>query len=363
MKDKLNAIQERFQELERQLSDPQVVRSPDRLRETAQEHAELKDIIGVHEQLKSLEKEIADNEELMRSGDAEIAELARQELEQLYNRREELAGKVRSLLVPRDPMEKKNVILEIRAGTGGEEATLFARELFEMYLRYAEKQGWKTENLSMNGSEQGGLKEVIALIKGGDVYRHLQYESGVHRVQRVPVTESQGRIHTSAVTVAVLPEAEDVDIEVNEEDLKVDVFRAQGAGGQHVNTTDSAVRITHLPTGTVVVCQDERSQHKNRAKAMKILRSRLLEMERDRQHRERAELRKSMVKSGDRSEKIRTYNFPQGRVTEHRTNFSLYKLERIMLGEIEEIINSLINHDTELKLEAVADSKTEEAAR
>jgi peptide chain release factor 1 len=211
----------------------------------------------------------------------------------------------------------------------------------------------------MSSSEQGGVKEIIALIKGENVYRHLQYESGVHRVQRVPVTESQGRIHTSAVTVAVLPEAEDVDIRINEDELKTDVFRAQGAGGQHVNTTDSAVRITHLPTNTVVVCQDERSQHKNRAKAMKILKSRLLDIEREKQHRERAELRKSMVKSGDRSEKIRTYNFPQGRVTDHRNNFSLYKLERVMQGEIDEIINALINHDTELKLQAVAESGAE----
>jgi len=247
MEDKLIAIQERFRELERKLSDPEVVRSPDRLREAAQEHSELKEIIEVHEKLKDLEQQIADNEELERSGDHEIAQLARQELDELYEKRKELTAEVRTLLVPRDPMEKKNVILEIRAGTGGEEATLFARELFEMYLRYAEKQGWKTEYLSMSSSEQGGVKEIIALIKGENVYRHLQYESGVHRVQRVPVTESQGRIHTSAVTVAVLPEAEDVDIRINEDELKTDVFRAQGAGGQHVNTTDSAVRITHLP--------------------------------------------------------------------------------------------------------------------
>ncbi|MFO8057042.1 MAG: peptide chain release factor 1 [bacterium] len=361
MEDKLAAIQERFQELERQLADPEVVRSPDRLREAAQEHSELKEIIEAHERLKSLEQQIQDNEELGRTGDAEIARLAREELSELYGEREELRGEIRSLLVPRDPMEKKNVILEIRAGTGGEEATLFARELFEMYLRYAEKQGWKMESLSVSHSEQGGIKEVIALIKGGEVYRYLQYESGVHRVQRVPVTESQGRIHTSAVTVAVLPEAEDVDVEVNEDELKVDVFRSQGAGGQHVNTTDSAVRITHLPTSTVVVCQDERSQHKNRAKAMKILKSRLLEVERERQHRERAELRKSMVRSGDRSEKIRTYNFPQGRITDHRIKLSLYKLERVMQGELDEIIDSLIRHDTDLKLEAAAESGRDRA--
>jgi len=281
-------------------------------------------------------------------GDPELVPLAAEELAGLERRRGALEDMLKKLLVPKDPLEGKNIILEIRAGTGGDEAALFARDLFDMYLRYADRQGWKVEILSHHPTGKGGYKEVIARIEGKGVYGRLRFESGVHRVQRVPETEAQGRIHTSAATVAVLPEAEDAEVEVDEKELKIDVFRSSGPGGQGVNTTDSAVRITHLPTNMVVVCQDERSQHKNKAKAMKILKSRLLEIERERQEQERTALRRSQVRTGDRSEKIRTYNFPQNRVTDHRLGLTVHQLDRVLEGELDSFVEALrANHQAE----------------
>jgi peptide chain release factor 1 len=276
--------------------------------------------------------------------DPDMRKLAREEIDTLQSSLAQMEEKLKILLLPTDPNDEKNIILEIRAGTGGEEAALFAADLFSMYTRYAELKRWKTDILSQNSTGIGGFKEIITLIEGTDVYSRLKLESGVHRVQRVPETETQGRIHTSAVTVAVLPEAEEVDVDIHSEDLRIDVFRASGHGGQHVNVTDSAVRITHLPTGLVVTCQDEKSQHKNKAKAMKVLRSRLLDMQQAEQHWKISEERRSMVGSGDRSEKIRTYNFPQGRVTDHRIGLTLYRLEDVLQGQLDMLFDPLITH-------------------
>ncbi len=355
MWDKLEQMAARYEEIERKLADPRVLKSPEMLREAGREHAELRELMEVYARLKKTDARIEDSEQLVHGPDQELAALARDELRELKAEREELAERIRRLLVPRDPLAGKNIILEIRAGTGGEEAALFARELFEMYHRFADNQGWRTEVLSLSAAEKGGFKEVIALISGREVYGKLRYESGVHRVQRVPVTEAQGRIHTSAVTVAVLAEAEDVDVKIDEADLKVDVFRSQGAGGQHVNTTDSAVRITHKPSGLVVVCQDERSQHKNRAKAMKILRARLLDLETTRQQEERTAMRRSMVGRGDRSEKIRTYNFPQNRVTDHRVGLTIHRLAAVMQGDLAELTEALAAQDRAEQLAGTAD--------
>lgn len=326
------------------LQDPEVVTSPDRLKETAREHAELRELMAAYKRHLQVKEEIEESEEIIGGDDPDLSVLAKDDLKSLNAERADLKARMKTLLVPKDPLDGKDIIIEVRAGTGGDEATLFAGELFSMYMKFAEAKGWKTEVLSTSPSEQGGVKEIVAQVSGREVYGHLRYESGVHRVQRVPVTESQGRVHTSAVTVAVLPEAEEVDVQINDADLKIDVYRSQGAGGQHVNTTDSAVRITHKPSGMVVVCQDERSQHKNRARAMKILRARLLDLEQQRQQDERAAVRKSMVRSGDRSEKIRTYNFPQGRVTDHRIGLSLYKLDRIMEGDLDELVEGMATH-------------------
>lgn len=350
MWEKLEELASRYEELTRMLSDPAVISSPERLKEAGREHAELRELMETYERYRKVARGISEAEEILGGDDPELASLAREEAHDLEREKEEIEKLIRLLLIPKDPLDGKNIIIEIRAGTGGEEAALFARELFDMYRKYAEEKGWRSEVLSSSPSDQGGFKEVIAQITGREVYGHLRYESGVHRVQRVPVTESQGRIHTSAVTVAVLPEAEEIDLHIDETDLKIDVFRAGGPGGQHVNTTDSAVRITHKPTGLVVVCQDERSQHKNRAKAMKILRARLLDLERQRQQDERASLRRSMVRTGDRSEKIRTYNFPQGRMTDHRIGLTLYKLDRVMEGELDDIIEALAAHYSAEKL-------------
>ena len=358
MQDKLAVLSARYQELTLLLGNPEVISSPDRLREAAREHSQLKNLVETYQRYQFLSRRLEETEEIARGNDPELAALAKDEIRDLREQKERTESQLKTLLLPRDPLEDKNAVLEIRAGTGGEEAALFARELFEMYRRYAERQGWRIEVLSTSASEQGGFKEIISLISGREVYRHLRFESGVHRVQRVPVTESQGRIHTSAVTVAVLAEAEEVEVKIEESDLKTDVFRAAGPGGQHVNTTDSAVRITHKPTGIVVTCQDERSQHKNRNKAMKILRARLLELERERQHEERAVMRKSMVKSGDRSEKNRTYNFPQSRVTDHRVQLSLHKLDRIMAGELDELIEALIADETARRLACLEAGET-----
>jgi peptide chain release factor 1 len=298
--------------------------------------------VEAYKNYKKVSKDLEDTQELISGDDQEMAALAKEELQSLEAEKEEIEAKLKELLTPKDPLSDKNAILEIRAGTGGEEASLFGRDLFEMYNRYSSEKGWKVSVLSHNVTGKGGFKELIAQVIGKGVYGTLKYESGVHRVQRVPETESQGRIHTSTVTVAVLPEAEDVEVEINKEkDLKIDVFRSSGPGGQGVNTTDSAVRITHLPTGMVVTCQDERSQHKNRSRALKILKARLFDLEQRRQREERAGLRKSQVGSGGRAEKIRTYNFPQNRISDHRVSLTLHKLDRVLMGDLDEIISAL----------------------
>ncbi len=341
---KLQELERRFGELEEQLADPSLVKDQKRFQQVAKEHAELAPVIKAYHEYRRLEKELEENRELLRDKDPEIAALAKAEIETLSDALEETEKRLKLLLLPKDPNDEKNVILEIRAGTGGDEAALFAADLFRMYSRYAERQGWRIEVMSANATGIGGYKEIIASISGNGVYSRLKYESGTHRVQRVPETETQGRIHTSAVTVAVLPEADEVDVEIDPSDLRVDVYRASGAGGQHVNKTESAVRITHLPTGLVVQCQDERSQHKNRAKAMKVLYARLLDLKQRELHDKISEERRAQVGSGDRSERIRTYNFPQGRVTDHRIGLTLYKLDSIMDGDLDELIEALGTH-------------------
>lgn len=345
MLDKLEEVERRYSELERALVDPQVVTSPKEYARLAKERANLEPLVALYQDWKRLRNEIEGHKELLQSEDEELRELAKVELPGLRERLQQIELDLRKLLLPRDPNDDRNVVLEIRAATGGDEATLFAADLFRMYTRYAERQGWRVEVLSASPSDIGGFKEVIALIEGKGAYSRLKYEGGVHRVQRIPKTEAAGRIHTSTVTVAVLPEAEEVEVEIDEgKDLRIDVFRSSGPGGQSVNTTDSAVRITHLPTGLVVACQDEKSQHKNKAKALKILRARLLERARAEQHAEVAESRRSMVGSGERSERIRTYNFPQTRVTDHRINLTLYALDRVLDGELEPLIDALLTH-------------------
>ena len=341
---KIKEIEDRYGELEGQLSNPDVIRDQEVYREYAKEHSMLTPIITTYRKYGSVQDEIENNRSLLNDPDPEMRKLAKEEIESLISNLEKLEKDLKLLLLPKDPNDEKNILLEIRAGTGGEEAALFAGDLFKMYTRYAELKGWKTEILSQNATGIGGLKEIILLIEGQMVYSRLKYESGVHRVQRVPETEAQGRIHTSAVTVAVLPEAEEIDLDINPDDLRIDVYRASGHGGQHVNTTDSAVRITHLPSSLVVTCQDEKSQHKNKAKAMKVLRSRLLDMQQAEQHSKISEERRNMVGSGDRSERIRTYNFPQGRTTDHRIGLTLYKLEDILQGEMDIIVDPLITH-------------------
>lgn len=339
---KVKEIEERYLELENELARPEIIKDQRLYQRLVKEHSRLSPIVNTFRELNSVQGEIDDNQPLLDDSDFEIRALAKEEIETLKSRFAELEKELKVLLLPRDPNDEKNILLEIRAGTGGEEAGLFAHELFRMYARYAEIRRWKTEILSQSVTGIGGLKEVILLIEGDKVYSRLKHESGVHRVQRVPETETQGRIHTSAVTVAVLPEAEEVDIEINPEELRIDVYRSSGHGGQHVNVTDSAVRITHLPSGLVVTCQDEKSQHKNKAKAMKVLRSRLLNMEQEEQQAKISAERRSMVGSGDRSEKIRTYNFPQGRVTDHRIGLTLYKLEDVLQGDLDTLIDPLI---------------------
>jgi peptide chain release factor 1 len=346
MVEQLEGIEARYREIEDQLLDPGVSSRPDLLRDLGREQAELREVVETYKRYKKVLKEISETIEMRASDDKELAQLAEDELKRLEGEKDELESRLQELVTPRDPLSEKNVILEIRAGTGGEEAALFARDLFELYSRYASERGWRVQVLNHNATGRGGFKELIALVEGKGVYGTLRHESGVHRVQRVPVTESQGRIHTSTVTVAVLPEAEDVEVEVNDKDIKVDVFRSQGPGGQGVNTTDSAVRITHIPTGMVVTCQDERSQHKNKSRAMKILKARLLDMEEQRREDERAGLRRSQVGTGERSEKVRTYNFPQNRVTDHRVNLTLKKLDRVMMGDLDDIVDALLSHNS-----------------
>jgi len=341
---KIKEIEDRFEQLENELAGPEILRDKKIYRKYSKEHSLLSPIITTYRRYKSVQEEINDSMTLLDDPDLEMKKLAREEIESLKSNLSHLEKELKLLLLPNDPNDEKNIILEIRAGTGGEEAALFAADLLRGYLRYAELRGWKTEILSRHITGIGGFKEVIVLIEGARVYSRLKHESGVHRVQRVPETEAQGRIHTSAVTIAVLPEAEEVDVEIDPDDLRIDTFRSSGHGGQHVNVTDSAVRITHLPTGLVVSCQDEKSQHKNKAKAMKVLRSRLLDIQQAEQQSKISEERRNMVGSGDRSERIRTYNFPQGRVTDHRISLTLYKLEDILQGQLDMILDPLITH-------------------
>lgn len=341
---KIKEIEERYDEFESQMASPGLAQDQNAYRKVAKEHSQLTPIITAFREYQSIQDEIEDNKSLLNDPDPEIKNLAREEIDMLTSNLDRLEDKLKLLLLPKDPNDEKNILLEIRAGTGGDEAALFAADLFKMYCRYAELKGWKIEILSQSITGIGGFKEIIMLMEGKKVYSRLKYESGVHRVQRVPETETQGRIHTSAVTVAVLPEAEEVDVEINPEDLRIDFYRSSGPGGQHVNKTDSAVRLTHLPTGLVVTCQDQKSQHKNKAKAMKVLLSRLLDMQQAEQHSKISEERKTMVGSGDRSERIRTYNYPQSRVTDHRIGLTLYKLEATLQGEIDLLIDPLITH-------------------
>ncbi len=355
MEDKLADLADRLTELGALLSEPSVIADQDRFRAYSKEYAEIDPVVTCYRQYRDAQAEVASAEEMLKDADPEIRELARESLEEGRARQTTLESELKRLLLPRDPADSRNTFLEIRAGTGGDEAALFAGDLFRMYHRYAEARGWTVEVLSESLGEHGGYKEVICRILGNGVYARLKFESGAHRVQRVPETESQGRIHTSACTVAVLPEADDIDeVEVNAGDLRVDTYRASGAGGQHVNKTDSAIRLTHLPSGIVVECQDERSQHKNRARALSLLQARLLEQQRSAQAREEAATRKSLVGSGDRSERIRTYNFPQGRVTDHRINLSLYKLDDLMAGNLDLLVDPLINEHQAEQLAALA---------
>ena len=338
----LQRFEKQYADLEKRLADPDIMKDISNYRNLMQERSHIEPIMEALHSLRELETQISDAEEMIaEEEDEELISMAKEEIDALKEQRDTIERQSKMLLVPPDPMEGKNIIMEIRAGTGGEEAALFAANLFRMYSHFAESKRWKIEIMSMNETGIGGFKEIVFSISGKDVYGNLRWESGVHRVQRVPETESGGRIHTSAVTVAVLPEAEETDIEIKQEDLKVDVMRSGGPGGQSVNTTDSAVRMTHLPTGLVVICQDEKSQIKNKAKALRVLRSRLYDLEEDKKARERADNRKSQVGSGDRSERIRTYNYPQNRLTDHRINLTLYKLELVMAGQLEEVVDAL----------------------
>jgi peptide chain release factor 1 len=344
MFDKLLGVEERFIEVEKHLSDPKIVNDRDAYQTYVREHAELNKVVTVYRQYKQILHDLDESQDLLKDADPEIKDLARDEIATLNREKEDLESELKKLLLPKDPNDDKNVIVEIRAGTGGEEAALFAGDLYRMYSRYAESRNWKIDVITHHATGVGGLKEVIAMIQGKGAYSVLKYESGTHRVQRVPTTEAQGRIHTSAVTVAVLPEADEVDVEIDSSELKIDVYRSTGPGGQSVNTTDSAVRITHLPSGLVVTCQDEKSQLKNKLKAMKVLRARLLDQMILEQNEKRSEERKSQVGTGDRSGRIRTYNYPQGRVTDHRIGLTLYKLEHILQGNIDELIDSLATY-------------------
>lgn len=344
MFDKLEEVERKFEALTQKLSDPTLSSNPKEFQMIAKEQASLSELIETYRIYKKINQQIEENRLLLNESDEEMRSMAKEELNSLELQKEEISQKLKVLILPKDPNDEKNIFLEIRAGAGGDEAALFASDLFRMYCRYAERKKWRVELMDTNSTGIGGFKEVIAMITGQNVYSDLKYESGVHRVQRVPRTEASGRIHTSTITVAVIPEAEDVEIHIEEKDLKIEVFRASGPGGQSVNTTDSAVRITHLPTLTVVVCRDEKSQHKNKAKAMKVLKSRILEAERDKQNQEISDNRRLQIGTGDRSEKIRTYNFPQNRVTDHRIGITLHQLDAVLDGGLDPLIQALRAH-------------------
>lgn len=356
MFDKLDLLVEKFQDLEKKIIDPEIMKDMNIWQKLAKEHGDLKPVVEKYKEYSKNKKELEENKQMLKESlDDDMKELVKEEISLLEEKIEKEESELKILLLPKDPNDEKNVFMEVRAGTGGDEAGLFAEDLLRMYRMYADKQKWKTEIMSISEQGVGGIKEVVFLVKGKGAYSKLKYESGVHRVQRVPVTESSGRIHTSAATVAVLPEVEDVDVVINPNDLRIDVYRASGNGGQCVNTTDSAVRITHIPTGVVVTCQDEKSQLKNKEKAMKILKSRLYEKYQEEQNKDIADARKSQIGSGDRSERIRTYNFPQGRVTDHRINMTIYQLESFLNGDISDMIDALITSDQAKKLLSISE--------
>lgn len=347
---KLESVQERHEEIAGLLSDPEIIGNQNKFRSLSQEYSQLEPVVQAYTEYVSIEEDMLAAQELRQDSDASMQEMAQSEIEELTDKKDQLALDLQKLLLPKDPLDDSNVFIEIRAGTGGDEAAIFAGDLFRMYSRYAEQKRWTIELINASEGDHGGYKEIVARIIGQGAYSHLKFESGAHRVQRVPDTESQGRVHTSAATVAILAEVDEIEeVDINTSDLRIDTFRASGAGGQHVNKTDSAIRITHLPTGVVVECQDERSQHKNKARAMSLLKARLLDAERAKQSFEQAETRRNLVGSGDRSERIRTYNFPQGRITDHRINLTLYKLDELMQGNLEQVIGPLINeHQADL---------------
>ena len=355
MIEKLTSLVKHYELVVNKMSDPKVVSDIEKYTELAKEHRQLTPIIDMSKQYISLYNNIKDDEEILLGDDVELKEIVKEEISDLKKDLKSLEEKLKIKLLPKDPNDDKNIILEIRSGTGGNEASLFANDLFRMYARYSENKKWNTEVLSINENEGGGIKEVVISVQGNGAFGYLKYESGVHRVQRIPETESNGRVHTSAATVAVLPEAEEVDIDIQETDIKIDTYRASGAGGQHVNKTESAIRITHIPSNLIVTCQDESSQHKNRDKAMKVLRARLFDLETEKLNKKRSDKRKEMVSTGDRSAKIRTYNYPQGRVTDHRINLTLYKLDEIMDGSLMSLIEPLQLEDQKLKLENISE--------
>lgn len=338
---KLDDLVVRHQELESRLADPELIAQPKLYQSCAKEKKNLDALVEVYAEYRRTQTQLAENRDLLNEADPSIRDMAKEEIPALEQTLARLEESLKVLLLPKDPLDEKDVIFEIRAGTGGDEATLFAADLFRMYTRFAERKGWRVEILSASDTGIGGYKEIIAQVSGEQVYSSLKFESGTHRVQRVPDTEASGRVHTSAITVAVMPEAEEVDVCLEDKDLRVDIFRSGGHGGQSVNTTDSAIRVTHIPSGLVVICQDEKSQHKNKAKALKVLRTRLLDLERDKANKERSDFRKNQVGSGDRSEKIRTYNFPQGRITDHRIHLTLYRLQDVLDGDLDELITAL----------------------
>lgn len=353
MLDKLSGLENKFEELEKQISDPEIIADTGRWKQLVKAHSDLAEVVGVYREYKKAAEGIKEARELLEDKlDADFREMVQAELDELTTREQTLESKLKVLLLPKDPNDDKNVLVEIRAGTGGEEAALFAADLFRMYTRYAERQGWKVEVMNTSYTDLGGFKEVIFMIEGKGAYSKLKFESGVHRVQRVPTTESGGRIHTSASTVAVLPEAEEVEVQINQNDIRIDLFCSTGPGGQSVNTTQSAVRITHIPTGIVVSCQDEKSQHKNKDRAMRVLRARIKEKAEQEQMDQIASTRKSQVGSGDRSERIRTYNFPQNRVTDHRIGLTSHRMQEMLMGDIDELIEALVTTDQAQSLSA-----------